>query len=76
MNAIRLDKKIESDDLIIRGLKKYKGKNAEIIILIKENYEDSKKWPENYFKNTFGFMKDDEIVRGNQGEYPIREEIK
>ena len=36
MNAIKLDKRIESDNLTIKGLKKYKGKNAEIIILISD----------------------------------------
>lgn len=75
MNAIKLDKKIESDYLTIKGLKKYKGKNAEIIILINEKNESSKKWPENFFKNTYGFMKNDKITRGNQGQYPVREEI-
>ena len=34
MNVIKLDKKTESDNLTIKGLKKYKGRNAEIIILI------------------------------------------
>ena len=75
VNAIKLDKKIESDNLTIKGLKKYKGKNAEIIILINDKNESSKKWPENFINNTYGFMKNDKIIRGDQGQYPVRENI-
>ncbi|MCK4796986.1 MAG: hypothetical protein KAT05_06365 [Spirochaetes bacterium] len=75
MNAIKLDKRIESDNLTIKGLKKYKGKNAEIIILISDKKENSKKWPDNYFNITYGFMKNDKIIRNDQGQYPIRDEI-
>lgn len=36
MNALKIFRQIDSNDIHIDGLEKYKGKNAEIIILIDE----------------------------------------
>lgn len=41
MNTIRIIKKIESNDIHIDGLDKFKGRNAEIVILIEENQKES-----------------------------------
>jgi len=40
MNTIRIVKKIESNDIHIEGLDKYKGQKAEILILIEEGQKD------------------------------------
>jgi len=43
MNAIKVRKKIHSNDIHIDGLEQYKGKSAEIIILIDETISDDSK---------------------------------
>jgi len=43
MNTIRIVKKIESNDIHIEGLEKYKGRNAEILIMIEEGKKDTLK---------------------------------
>ncbi len=43
MNVIKLLKEITSDTIHVKGLSKYKGKSAEIIILIEEQTVDNKK---------------------------------
>jgi hypothetical protein len=43
MNTIRIIKKIESNDLHIDGLDKFKGQNAEIVIVIEDNQKESGK---------------------------------
>ncbi|MDH4198779.1 MAG: hypothetical protein OEV66_00205 [Spirochaetia bacterium] len=39
MNAIKVHKKIQSNDIHIDGLEQFKGKSAEIIILIEDSME-------------------------------------
>jgi hypothetical protein len=59
---------IESDNLTIPGLNRFKGKKAEIIILINDDYETGKKWPKKFFIDIYGFMKDDHLA--NPSELP------
>ncbi len=40
MNAIKFHKQIESNDIHVDGLEKFKGRNAEIIILIDDSSKD------------------------------------
>ncbi len=42
MNALKIIKRIESDNLQINGLRRYIGRKAEIIILIDENSSSNK----------------------------------
>lgn len=37
MNTIRIHKKIESNDIHIDGLDRFKGRNAEIVVLIDDD---------------------------------------
>jgi hypothetical protein len=32
-------------------------------------------WPDDFFQKTYGCLKDDPIERGNQGDFPIREDL-
>lgn len=43
MNTIKIKQQIKSNDIHIEGLDKYKGRNAEIIILIEESAKDDPK---------------------------------
>jgi len=61
MNVIKINKRIESNDIYIEGLEKYIGKDAEIIVLI--NSEQVLTWPDNYFDETYGFMKTEKLIR-------------
>ncbi len=36
---------------------------------------ESPGWPADFFEKTFGCLKDDPLVRGEQGEYESREEL-
>jgi len=62
MIAIKVKQDIKSGKLVIPGLEKYKGNSAEIIILIED--EKNSTWPDNFFKETYGFMKSEKIIRG------------
>ena len=42
VNTIRIIQKIESNDIHIDGLDKYKGKDAEIIVLIEDVSDNDK----------------------------------
>ncbi|GEM_PF-1638607 len=42
MNVIKINKRIESNDIHIEGLEKYIGKDAEIIVLIEEPVNDDR----------------------------------
>jgi hypothetical protein len=33
-------------------------------------------WPEGFFEKTFGCLSDDPIERGDQGDFPIREDLR
>ncbi len=74
MIAIKIKQDIKSGKLVIPELEKYKGNSAEIIILIEENKASS--WPANFFKETYGFMKSEKIIRGTQGDIIERITIK
>ena len=74
MIAIKIKQDIKSGKLVIPELDKYKGNSAEIIILI-EN-EKISAWPDNFFKDTYGFMKSEKISRGKQGVISERINIK
>lgn len=58
MNAIRVNKKIESDIIKIEELNNYKGRNAEIVVIFEDEI-DAKK-TENYNKVM-------DLVKRNQG---------
>jgi hypothetical protein len=74
VNTIKVYKKIESSDIHIDGLDKYIGKDAEIIIHIGDEIKDS--WPDNFFDETYGFMKFEKISRDHQGNISERVIIK
>ena len=61
MNVIKINKRIESNDIHIEGLEKYIGKDAEIIVLIDSGQVSS--WPDNFFDETYGFMKTEKLIR-------------
>ena len=74
MIAIKFKQDIKSGKLVIPELEKYNGNSAEIIILI-EN-EKISAWPDNFFKDTYGFMKSEKISRGAQGDISERVSMK
>lgn len=74
MIAIKIKQDIKAGKLVIPELEKYNGNSAEIIILI-ENEKNSA-WPDNFFKETYGFMKSEKISRGPQVEISERVSIK
>jgi len=74
MNVIKINKRIESSDIHIEGLDKYIGKDAEIIVLI--DSEQVLSWPDNFFDETYGFMKTEKLIRESQGEIISRDIIK
>lgn len=43
MNAIKIHKQIQSNDIHIDGLEKFVGRSAEIIILIDDTAKDDRK---------------------------------
>ena len=74
MNTFRIVKKIESNNIYIDGLDKYIGKDDEIIVLIED--EKTSAWPDNFFKETYGFMKSEKISRFPQGDISERINLK
>ena len=74
MNVIKINKRIESNDIHIEGLEKYIGKDAEIIVLIDQGRDHD--WPDNFFNETYGFMKSEKLSRGEQGNLTDRETFK
>ena len=74
MIAIKIKQDIKSGKLVIPELEKYNGNSAEIIILI-EN-EKISEWPDNFFKETYGFMKSQKISRYTQGDISERVSLK
>jgi len=74
MIAIKIKQDIKSGKLVIPELEKYNGDSAEIIILI-ENKKTSV-WPDNFFNETYGFMKSRKISRGAQGDISERVKLK
>jgi len=71
MNVIKINKRIESNDIHIEGLEKYIGKDAEIIVLIEENSisRDNKT-----LKDFYGSIPDFP-EREPQGDFEKRESI-
>lgn len=74
MNVIKVNKRIESSDIHIDGLDKYIGKDAEIIVLIDQDKDHD--WPDNFFDETYGFMRSEKLSRGDQGNFSTRETFK
>jgi hypothetical protein len=72
MNVIKINKRIESNDIHIEGLEKYIGKDAEIIVLI--DSEQVSSWPDNFFDETYGSIPDFP-ERGPQGDFEKRESL-
>jgi len=71
MNVIKINKRIESNDIHIDGLEKYIGKDAEIIVLIEE---DSISRDKKTLKDFYGSIPDFP-ERGPQGDFEKRESL-
>jgi hypothetical protein len=79
MHTITIKSHIGADGLLHLNIPtNMQDYDVEILIVLqplKPIVTPKNNWPDGFFQKTYGCLKDDPIERGNQGDFPIREEV-
>ena len=84
MQSIKLRSHVGQDGILnLRVPVEVTETDVEVIVVVQDlapatslSTPESLKWPAGFFEQTFGCLKDDPIVRGEQGEYESRDELQ
>jgi hypothetical protein len=79
MQALRHIQTTDNDSISIKIPKAFQKRKLEIIVIPVDEKTSSNRsgssWPEGFFERTAGCFAETLLVRENQGEYEVREEI-
>jgi hypothetical protein len=76
MKTINIRSRIGSDGILnIKIPTAEKEVDVEVVIVLQTKNKVKKSWPKDFFKSTYGSLKNDPINRLPQGDYPVREQL-
>lgn len=76
MKTINIKSRIGSDGVLnLKIPTAEKEVDVEVVVIIQTKKKVKSSWPKNFFKSTYGSMKNNPLQRPPQGEYPDRDKL-
>ncbi|MBN2770125.1 MAG: hypothetical protein JXR90_05460 [Spirochaetes bacterium] len=76
MKTINLRSRIGRDGILnLKVPTTEKEVDVEVVIILQPKNNSKRLWPENFFENTYGCLRNDQIKRLPQGDFPQREQL-
>ncbi|HRX16100.1 MAG TPA: hypothetical protein P5123_07290 [Spirochaetota bacterium] len=76
MKTINLRSRIGRDGILnLKVPTTEKEVDVEVVIILQPKNNSKRLWPENFFENTYGCLRNDQIERLPQGDFPQREQL-